>query len=61
MPSSDDFLLDLFDLDPGLATEIIREQAADQRRPPMGVEELLGLLARADVRRFADAIRRELA
>ena len=45
--SPDDFLCNLFDLDPESFIEILREQAADLRKPPVTFEELLDRLARA--------------
>lgn len=42
----DYFLCDLFDLNPALLVDIIREQAVALRNPPVAVEELLRGLAR---------------
>ena len=42
----DEFLCNLFDLDPEGFTEILREQAVDLRNPPVTFEELLDRLAR---------------
>ncbi len=44
--SPDEFLCNLFDLDPGGFVEILREQAADLHKPPVTFEELLDRLAR---------------
>lgn len=45
--SPDEFLCNLFDLDPDGFVEILREQAADLKKPPVTFEELLERLARA--------------
>jgi hypothetical protein len=45
--SPDDFLCNLFDLDPDAFTEMLREQAADQQKPPISFDELLERLSRA--------------
>jgi predicted nucleic acid-binding protein len=42
----DDFLCHLFDLDPDVFVEMLREQAADLTRPPVSFEELLDRLGR---------------
>jgi polyhydroxyalkanoate synthesis regulator phasin len=44
--SPDEFLGNLFDLDPHGFTEMLREQAADLVKPPVTFEELLERLAR---------------
>ena len=44
--SPDDFLCNLFDLDPIGFEELLRAQAADLVKPPMSFEELLERLAR---------------
>ena len=44
--SPDDFLCHLFDLDSEGFVEILREQAADLRKPPVTFEELLARLAK---------------
>lgn len=44
--SPDEFLCDLFDLDPELLVEIVREQAADLRNPPRSFEEVVEVLAK---------------
>jgi hypothetical protein len=44
--SPDEFLCNLFDLDPEGFTEMLREQAADLQKPPVTFEELLDRLAR---------------
>lgn len=44
--SPDDFLCNLFDLDPELFLRVLREQAADLRNPAVSFEGLLGRLAR---------------
>jgi predicted nucleic acid-binding protein len=43
--SPDEFLGNLFDLDPELMIEIVKEQAEDLVNPPMSVDELLDGLA----------------
>lgn len=45
--SPDEFLCNLFDLDPPGFVEILREQGADLQRPPVTFEELLERLSRA--------------
>jgi predicted nucleic acid-binding protein len=42
----DEFLCNLFDLDPPTFVDLLREQAADLTKPPMTFEELLDRLAR---------------
>lgn len=54
--SPDEFLCNLFDLDPIGFEELIREQAADLVKPPMSFDELLERLARV-VPEFVDAVR----
>ena len=44
--SPDEFLCNLFDLDPEAFVEMLREQAADLRKPPVSFEELLARLFR---------------
>ncbi len=44
--SPDEFLCNLFDLDPDGFVEMLREQAADLQKPPVTFEELLERLAR---------------
>jgi predicted nucleic acid-binding protein len=44
--SPDEFLCNLFDLDPEGFTEMLREQAADLQKPPVTFDELLERLAR---------------
>lgn len=43
--SPDEFLSNLFDLDPDALVDVLREQAADLQRPPVTVGELLARLA----------------
>lgn len=45
--SPDEFLCNLFDLDPDSFTEMLHEQAADLRKPPVSFDELLERLSRA--------------
>lgn len=54
--SCDVFLCNLFDLDPDAFVELLREQAADLRKPPVSFEGLLERLARA-VPDFVAAVR----
>lgn len=52
----DDFLLDLYDLNPDAVRAALDQQAADLN-PPWPLDELLRALATAGVPRFADFIR----
>lgn len=52
----DEFLLDLYDLEPDAVTAALRRQASILQRPSMTFEQLLDLLA-ASVPNFADALR----
>lgn len=54
----DDFLLDQLDLSPPTILQVIREQAAHTRRPPLTPRDLGTLLGRAGVPGFADEILR---
>ena len=54
----DDFLLDQLDLSPPTILQVIREQAAHTRRPPITPQDLATLLGRAGVPGFADEILR---
>jgi hypothetical protein len=45
--SPDEFLCNLFDLDPEGFVDMLREQAADLQKPPVTFEELLDRLARS--------------
>lgn len=54
--SPDEFLCNLFDLDPEGFEELLRDQAADLVKPPMTFEELLDRLARV-VPDFVAAVR----
>lgn len=54
----DDFLLDQLDLSPPTVLQIIREQAAHTRRPPLTPQDLTTLLGRTGVPGFADEILR---
>ena len=53
----DDFLLDQLDLHPGLAREVLIEQAADLANPPTDLDGVLNRLEQVGVPRFADAVR----
>lgn len=50
----DDFLLDQLDLTPRVVLEVLREQAAHTRSPPLTSTDLLARLAKAGVPGFAD-------
>jgi hypothetical protein len=52
----DDFLLDLYDLNPEAVRAALEQQAADLN-PAWPLDELLGALTTAGVPRFAEAIR----
>ncbi len=54
--SPDEFLCNLFDLDPDGFVEMLREQAADLVKPPITFDELLDRLARV-VPELAGAVR----
>lgn len=56
----DEFLVNLLDLDRALAAQILLDQAADQVDPPMSPNELLDLLSRAGVPRFARSVQSAL-
>ncbi len=55
--SPDDFLCNLFELDPVGFDALLREQAAELKKPPMSFEELLERLARV-VPELVDAVRK---
>ena len=57
----DDFLLDQLDLSPPTILQVIREQAAHTRRPPLTPRDLATLLGRAGVPGFADELLRRMA
>ena len=57
----DDFLLDQLDLSPSTILQVIREQAAHTRRPPLAPRDLATFLGRAGVPDFADQILRLMA
>jgi predicted nucleic acid-binding protein len=50
----DDFLLDQLDLAPRIVLEVLREQAAYIRRPPLTPIDLITRLAKSGVQGFAD-------
>jgi hypothetical protein len=58
--SPDEFLCNLFDLDPNGFEELLREQATDLVKPPTTFEELLERLVRV-VPVMVDAVRRHIA
>ncbi len=51
----DEFLSNLFDLDPDSLTEIVQGQAADLKKPPRTFEDIVGALAKL-VPDFAAAV-----
>jgi PIN domain len=57
----DDFLLDQLDLTPPTILQVIREQAAHTRRPPLTPRDLATLLGKAGVPSFTDEILRLMA
>jgi hypothetical protein len=57
----DDFLLDQLDLSPPTIIQVIREQAARTRRPPLTPRDLATLLGRAGVPGLTDEIPRLMA
>ena len=54
----DDFLLDQLDLSPPTILQVIHEQAARTRKPPLTPRDLATLLGRAGIPGFADEILR---
>jgi predicted nucleic acid-binding protein len=56
----DAFLLDQLDLYPAVTVEVLQQQAASYRRVPNMVPDILVLLARTGVPRFAAEVRRHL-
>jgi len=57
----DDFLVDQLDLSPPTILQVVREQAAHTRRPPLTPRDLANLLGRAGVPGFADELLRLMA
>jgi predicted nucleic acid-binding protein len=53
----DDFLLDQLDLYPGVALQVLNEQAAALKNPPSDLAGILNRLGRAGAPKFADAVR----
>ncbi len=53
----DDFLLDQLDLYPGVALQVLEEQAAALNNPPSDLAGVLNRLERTGVPKFADAVR----
>ena len=58
--SPDDFLCNLFELDPERMCELVRQQAADMRKPPRTLDQLINGLCKL-VPQFAAAVRSRLA
>jgi predicted nucleic acid-binding protein len=56
----DEFLLDQLDLYPGVTLDVLRQQAASYRRVPNTVLDIVALLERTGVPRFAAEIRRHV-
>ncbi|MDT5039962.1 MAG: hypothetical protein QOE51_947 [Actinoplanes sp.] len=56
----DEFLLDELDLYPGVTMDVLRHQAASYRRVPNTVPDIVVLLERTSVPRFAAEVRRHL-
>lgn len=54
----DDFLLNQFDLSPAAVLEVIRQQAAMTKRPPLTAYDMVAILNRAGVPRFAAEVLR---
>jgi predicted nucleic acid-binding protein len=54
----DPFLLDQLDPSPPTVLQVIHEQAAHTRQPPLSPQDLASVLSRAGVPGFADQIRR---
>ena len=54
----DEFLLDQLDLSPRIVLDVIREQAAHTRQPPLEPMDLVARLARCGVPGFADELGR---
>jgi predicted nucleic acid-binding protein len=52
----DDFLLNLLHLYPKQTLEVIQEQAAALRHPPLNVDDVLSTLARCGAPRFAEEL-----
>lgn len=55
--SADDFVLNVIDLAPARVVQVISEQAAALRDPPMSVDEVLGHLERSGLVRSVAALR----
>jgi predicted nucleic acid-binding protein len=53
----DEFLLDQLDMHPGLALQVLREQSADTKHPPLDLQAVLNLLERCGVPQFVDQVR----
>lgn len=58
--SADEFLCNLFDLDPVAFTELLEQQAADLRAPPITFDDLLARLSRV-VPKFVASVRDHIA
>ena len=58
--SPDAFLMNQFDLAPGIVLDVLREQAEHARNPQLTVFDLVARLGRAGVPNFAEEARRHL-
>lgn len=56
----DQFLLDQLDLNPAIVSQVVVEQAADARTPPLSPADLASILARAGAPQFADEVIRHI-
>lgn len=56
----DEFLLNQLDLEPQPVMELLRSQAADARKPPLELDELLAILEKCGAKEFARAASRRL-
>lgn len=54
--SPDDFLLNVLDMFPKIAVEVIQEQAAELKRPPLSVDDVLAALSKCGATEFAQAV-----
>ncbi len=54
------FLDNLFELAPGRAVAVVRQQSADMKRPPRSVAEILGMLDRSGAPVFAAKVAAQL-
>ncbi len=57
----DEFLVDLYTINPSRTRQLVDRQASDQGNPPSTTQELLDRLARAGAVEFVSAIREGLS